>query len=75
MRLAIDPHGVPDDVSAAAETILPATLAENHHAVVAVDFLRGAEIAAELDLDTEHRQEVRAEAEGRFHLGGLARVG
>jgi hypothetical protein len=62
MRFAIDADGAADDIRGAAEAVLPVALADDEHAVIPRHIFARQEIATELRLDLQHREEVRGGA-------------
>ena len=75
MRLTVDADGATDDVMPAAKTVLPATLVENHDAIVSRHNFPWKEVAAKLRCNPEHGEEIRGDAKSADHLGRLAWFG
>ncbi len=71
VRFAVDADGPPDDVGAAAEPFLPATLTDNHNTIVTRQVFAFAEITTEERLDAQRGKEVGRDANTRSHFGGF----
>ena len=65
LRFTVDAHGAADDAGIASEAVLPATLADDEHTVVAVDFFVPAKVPTELGCGAQGREEVGGDAESR----------